>query len=268
VIDVLDTVAESLNPETPTENLRHLSHWQRVDVLLLHRLRGVVKRCLNVVLRQVRVVLEDLLVRPAVGEQLHEEFDCDPSSFDDRLAGEHLRVEAYSISSMCLLGSWDGRVWTSHRSLSERRHSRSPRVRACTTWPIWAGSGVSGRESGIGSLWTGVGNRESAQNHGGVRKTECGRRTESRTGNCLEMRAECGRLRRDGRRVAGPEPAGMRGPYVHARIHPMRRSPPRRGSGAVPCPVVPGTTPWTGASPWPPPRTATYSLDCLPSKTA
>jgi hypothetical protein len=41
-----------------SQKLWHLSYRQGVDVLLLHRLRGVVKSRLNVVLLQVVVVLE------------------------------------------------------------------------------------------------------------------------------------------------------------------------------------------------------------------
>src|SRR5580693_2830795 len=52
----------------------------------------------------------------------------------------------------------------------------------------------------------------------------------------------------------------MHSPYVHARMPVTRRS-LRPGSGAVPWPVVLGTTPCRGASLWPPPPIAISSSD-------
>jgi hypothetical protein len=66
-----------------------------------------VKRRLDVVGGQVRVVPENLLVSPAFGQQFHQELDGDPGPFDHGLSHEHLRVNRDAISPVQGCLQWD-----------------------------------------------------------------------------------------------------------------------------------------------------------------
>jgi hypothetical protein len=72
-------------------------HRQRVNVLLLDGFGSIMQSGLNIVAGQVRVILENLFVRPTVRKQFHEEFDSDPRPFDDGFPDEHLRIDTDSI---------------------------------------------------------------------------------------------------------------------------------------------------------------------------
>src|SRR5207237_833967 len=51
----------------------------------------------DIFLRKVRITFENLLVRPAVCEQLHDKFDGNSRPLNDGLADEHLGINADSI---------------------------------------------------------------------------------------------------------------------------------------------------------------------------
>ena len=67
---------------------RAISHRQGVDPLTLQGLGGVVEGGLDVVPGQLRVVAEDLFGGPTLGQQVEQELDRQPGTFDDRLADQ------------------------------------------------------------------------------------------------------------------------------------------------------------------------------------
>src|SRR5215212_6410258 len=72
---------------------RAMSDRERVNPLPLQRLGGVVERGLDVLRGQLRIVAEDLLGGPALGQQIDEELDRQPGALDDRLADQDSRVD-------------------------------------------------------------------------------------------------------------------------------------------------------------------------------
>lgn len=70
----------------------------QVNLLGLQGRRRVVQTGVEVIGRDARIAVDDLFVRPAVGQQFDEKLDCQARAFDDRFADEHARVEFDSRS--------------------------------------------------------------------------------------------------------------------------------------------------------------------------
>lgn len=63
----------------------------------VEKLCGVGQAGLDVFLAEVRIVVEDLLVSPTGGEQVDDELDGEPGTFDDWLPNKALRVDGDAV---------------------------------------------------------------------------------------------------------------------------------------------------------------------------
>lgn len=65
---------------------------RQINSLGLQYLHGVMQAGMKVVRRDSRIVVDDLLFRPPIGEQVDEELNRQPRSLDHGFADEHARV--------------------------------------------------------------------------------------------------------------------------------------------------------------------------------
>ncbi len=84
------------------EKSGHSSRGQRMHPLQLRQLGSVMQSRLNVLLFQLRVIFEDLLMRPPFGEELNEKFHGNPSPFDNRFPDQNCRVGCNPVSPIHL----------------------------------------------------------------------------------------------------------------------------------------------------------------------
>lgn len=62
-------------------------------MLSVQEFGGIGQAGLNVLLTDVRVVVEDLLVGPAGSQKVDDELDGEAGTLDDRFANQYLRVD-------------------------------------------------------------------------------------------------------------------------------------------------------------------------------
>lgn len=74
--------------------------FQGYDVFSVKEFGGVREASPDIFLTDVRIVLQDLLGRPAGGEQVDDELDCEASAFDYRLADKDIGVDGDALLPM------------------------------------------------------------------------------------------------------------------------------------------------------------------------